>query len=443
MATPIELSYRPWPHQRRAHGCLKRFNCIIWHRRAGKTEFALNELILNAAKDRRRMPSYAYVAPKRNQGKTVAWDRLKTFARQIPGTTFNETELFCLLRNGAKIRIFGADDPDALRGIHLDGVILDEVADMKPRVWTEIIRPALSDHDRLGWAIFIGTPRGHDFLYKIFTQARQSPDDWFADLQRASETGVIAPDELKAARETMSPAQFAQEYECDFGASSSDSILTFEEVRAAIGLEVEEECYSEAARVLGVDVARFGEDSSCIIGRQGIWSGKPKLFRQLSTMELADQVARSIDMWGADACFIDAGGAGGGVIDRLHQLGYDMVIGVSFGAKPADAGAYRNKRVEMWARMATWIREGGSLDEDFPLDEIFAPKVDYRDAAGRMELESKASMRDRGVASPDVADALALTFASPVSPRFSDRGNGRVERNDTFAWMQEGWSPCA
>ena len=434
---PIELTYKPWTHQRRAHGMLKRFNCLIWHRRAGKTEFCLNELLLEAVRDSRPNPSYAYVAPKRNQGKTVAWDRLKAFCRQIPGTKFNETELYANLSTGAKIRIFGADDPDALRGIHLDGVVMDEVADMRPRVWTEVIRPSLSDKNRLGWAIFIGTPRGHDFLYKIFTQARTNEAEWFADLQRASDTGVISANELAAARATMSPAQFAQEYECDFGASADDAILTFDEVRDAVNREPPEvEAYDVSAKILGVDVARYGSDSSVIIGRQGQWSGRPKLFQQLSTMQMADQVARSIDTWDPDAVFIDAGGAGGGVIDRLCQLGYRGVMGIEFGSKPADVGAYKNKRVEMWARMATWIREGGCLDEDFPVDELFAPKVDFRDAGGRMNLESKSSMRDRGLPSPDVADALALTFACPVMPRSHEAfSSGRALTLNPLEWL--------
>lgn len=436
MAAPIELSYKPWAHQRRAHSLLKRLNCLIWHRRAGKTEFVLNELLLAAVKDTRPNPFYAYIAPKRNQGKTVAWDRLKAFARQIPGTVFNETELFSRFTNGAKIKLFGADDPDALRGLHFDGVILDEVADMKPRVWTEVIRPALSDKGRHGWAIFIGTPKGHDFLYKIYTQAVASPDEWFADLQPASRTGIISPQELAAAANTMSASQFAQEFECDFGASADDSILTYDEVLEAIGRETGENDFEDCAKILGVDVARYGSDCSVIIGRQGNWSGRPKRFNGLGTMELADQVARAIDNWDADACFIDAGGVGGGVIDRLRQLGYSMVYGVQFGARPSDAGAFRTKRVEMWARMATWIREGGALDEDFPIDELFAPKVDFRDAGGRMGLESKQDMRARGMPSPDVADALALTFALPVFPRAYQGHGGVAETLTDFDWME-------
>lgn len=413
----IELSYKPWSHQRRAHSLLKRKSCLIWHRRAGKTEFCLNELIIAAATSAWRDGSFAYVAPQRNQGKLIAWDRLKRFAAQIPGTVFNETELFARFTNGAKVRIFGADKPDALRGIHLDGCILDEIADMKPAVWTEIIRPAISDKDRLGWVIFIGTPKGHNFLYQIFTQARANPAEWFCDLQRASMTGVIDPKELADAKRDMPASKYAQEYECDFGASADDTIVTWEEVQAAINREAPEEGIDVSAKILGVDVARFGSDRSCIIGRQGAWSGQPKTFCQLSTMQLADQVARSIEEWDPDAVFVDAGGPGGGVIDRLNQLNYKCVIGIQFGSKAADAASYRNKRVEMWARMATWIREGGCLDEDFPSDELLVPKVDFRDAGGRMNLESKECIRSRGLASPDVADALALTFACSVAPK--------------------------
>jgi len=413
----IELSYKPWPHQRAAHAALKRFNVLIWHRRAGKTEFCLNELIIAAATSAWLDGSFAYIAPKRNQGKTVAWDRLKRFASQIPGVVFNETELCARFPNGAKIRIFGADDPDALRGIHLDGCILDEVADMKPRVWSEIIRPALSDKDRHGWAIFIGTPRGHNFLYKIFTLARANTVEWFCDLERASDTGVIDPKELAAAKSAMSPAQYAQEYECDFGASADDTIVSWDEAQSAVNRDAPEEGLDVSAKILGADVARFGSNRSCIIGRQGFWSGQPKCFCQYSTMQFADQVARSIDKWDPDAVFIDAGGLGGGVIDRLHQLNYRCVIGIQFGSKAADSAAYRNKRVEMWARMATWIREGGCLDDDFPIDELLVPRVDFRDAGGRMGLESKDSICSRGLSSPDVADALALTFACTVSPK--------------------------
>lgn len=418
----IKLDFKPRPYQADAHKNLKRFNVLVWHRRCGKTVFCLVELLYAALKCSYRDGFFAYIAPQRNQAKTVVWDRLKYYASAIPGVKYNETELCVSLPNGSKIRLFGADNPDALRGIHLDGAIMDEVADMRPRVWYEVIRPAISDVGREGWVIFIGTPKGHNFFYKLFVEARSQPDAWFSNLLRSSETGAISPSELAQARADMPAAQFAQEFECDFGASVDDSIVSFEDVLEAKGRVPHEDSYSMSAKVLGVDVARYGNDHSVIIGRQGVWSGRPKIFTKLSVMEFADQVARSISAWEPDAVFIDTGGVGGGLFDRLQQLGYNAV-GVEFGSRASDPGVYRNKRVEMWARMATWLREGGCLDEDFPEDELFAPRVDFKDAGGKMGLESKHVMRERGLPSPDVADALALTFAAPVMPRNLARAN--------------------
>jgi len=107
-----------------------------------------------------------YLAPYYRQAKQVAWDYLCYYARDIPGTKVNQSELRVDLLNGSRIRLAGAgDDPDALRGIYLDGVVLDEYADMSPRVWSEIVRPALVD--RKGWAIFIGTPKGRNHFWRL------------------------------------------------------------------------------------------------------------------------------------------------------------------------------------------------------------------------------------------------------------------------------------
>jgi phage terminase large subunit len=129
----------------------------------------------------------------------------------------NMSELWIELLNGARIRLFGADNPDALRGIYLDGVILDEYADMRPKVWGEIIRPLLAD--RKGWATFIGTPKGHNSFYDIWRSANDQPKDWFAQALRASNTGLIDAHELADAKRGMSDDQYEQEFECSFEAA--------------------------------------------------------------------------------------------------------------------------------------------------------------------------------------------------------------------------------
>jgi phage terminase large subunit len=158
---------------------------------------------------------YAYVAPFLAQAKEVAWEYLKRFAQPILADK-NESELWVELVNGARIRIHGADNPDRLRGSYLDGVVLDEYADMRPGVWGEVIRPMLAD--RSGWAVFIGTPKGRNEFFEICDRAERSPD-WFALTLRASETGILSASELDDAKLDMTPEQFAQEFECSFEAA--------------------------------------------------------------------------------------------------------------------------------------------------------------------------------------------------------------------------------
>lgn len=215
--TVIEL-YRPRPLQARLHRNLKRFNVLVAHRRFGKTVFCVNELIARAAANRLERPRYAYVAPLFTQAKDVAWEYLKRYTAPIPGASVHESELRVDLPGGGRIRLYGADNPDRLRGLYLDGVVFDEYAQIHPRLWAEVIRPALAD--RQGWAIFIGTPMGRNQLHGIYEQARRETD-WHAALFRASETGVIPVAELDAARRTMSDEQYAQEFECSFDAAVS------------------------------------------------------------------------------------------------------------------------------------------------------------------------------------------------------------------------------
>ena len=132
------------------------------------------------------------------------------------GASTHDTELRVDYPNGGQVRLYGADNPDALRGIYLDGIVLDEFADMDPRVWTEIIRPALAD--RQGWAVFIGTPKGRNAFFELWRRS-QSEQDWFSLMLKASETGLIPESELALAKRDLSEDQYAQEFECSFDAA--------------------------------------------------------------------------------------------------------------------------------------------------------------------------------------------------------------------------------
>lgn len=213
---PIVIPYAPRPLQRQVHDSLKRFNVLVCHRRFGKTVLAVNELIKSAALCKLPDPRCAYIAPYFAQAKTIAWDYLKQFTNVIPGVEKNEAELRVDLPGGARISLYGADNPDRLRGLYFDDVWMDEPADHPPRLWPEIIRPALSD--RKGRGSFIGTPKGRNEFWKLYNSAQADPD-WYAALFRSSETGVLDAGELADARKTMSAEQYDQEFECSFQAA--------------------------------------------------------------------------------------------------------------------------------------------------------------------------------------------------------------------------------
>ena len=409
------LPMRKWQRDCARLAAGKRFVVLALHRRAGKTELALKKLLDAAVKNRLELPLYFYVAPYLKQAKLIAWARLKQMVSpliKVGAVEVNESELYIKLStNGAVIRIFGADNPDAMRGVRLDGAVMDEVAQMKPEVWEEIIQPALSD--RRGWAWFIGTPKGINLFSELFFAASQR-DGWESARYTVYETEAIDADEVARLREAMSESAFAREYLCDFSAAGDDQVNSLTDVEDAARRYHPAKSQDYAPRIIGVDPARFGDDRSVIIRRQGLQAFDPVIYRGIDNMALAGHVASMIDEWRPDAVFVDAG-AGSGVIDRLRQVGHD-VVEVNFGGKPSDA-LYLNKRAEMWFLLRDWIRAGGAIPNDTGLKQDLAAPIYWYDSANRIQLEPKEAIKKRGLPSPDIADALALTFAYPVQKR--------------------------
>lgn len=212
----IIVSYVPRKIFLPYHARTERFSVGVAHRRAGKTVAKINELIKRAILLDKPEGRYAYIAPLFGQAKDVAWTYLKRYAEPLLASPPSESELRVDLLNGARIRLYGADNPDRLRGLYLDGVVLDEFADMHPAIWGEVIRPALSD--RQGWASFIGTPKGRNAFWEMYDRAKSDPE-WFTYILRASETGILPQTELEAARRDMTPEQYEQEFECSFEAA--------------------------------------------------------------------------------------------------------------------------------------------------------------------------------------------------------------------------------
>lgn len=219
----IDTGYEPRPLQDYIHSKLKRFNCLVCHRGFGKTILVINELIDQGLNCQQVDPTYAYLAPTYSQAERIAWDQLKRYTRNIPDVVYNETKLTCTIprpyRNDRiKIVLLGSENPDSIRGMHLNGVVLDEFAQMSPIVWGQIIRPALSN--KRGWAIFIGTPKGQNHFYDIYqTAVKNVSGDWYTQVFKASTSKVLPFDELRAMKAEMSDDEWEQEMECSFTAA--------------------------------------------------------------------------------------------------------------------------------------------------------------------------------------------------------------------------------
>ena len=219
MAT-VTIPYSPRPQFVPYHDRTERFCKIVAHRRFGKTVGCINDLIKAALTNTRNVPPprYGYVAPTYTQAKDVAWGYLKHFSAPIPGIQMSESELWVEYPNGARIRLYGADNYDRMRGLYFDGIVIDEPAQMDPRAWPEVIRPTLSDYQ--GWATFIGTPKGRDWFYKIDrAESGAELDGWYRLVLKASETRIITDDELTSLRAGLTDEQYAQEFECSFEAA--------------------------------------------------------------------------------------------------------------------------------------------------------------------------------------------------------------------------------
>jgi hypothetical protein len=208
----VEMDYCPRKVFEDFHDRKERWSVIVAHRRCGKTVLCINDLIYRALIDDKEDGRYAYVAPYFAQAKSIAFDYLVRFSKPVVAKV-NQSELWVELVNGARIRLFGADNPDTLRGLYLDGCVLDEYADMKPSIFGAVLRPLLAD--RKGWCTFIGTPKGHNSFWEVYNNATQDPS-WYVKVLRASQTGLLDKAELEDAAKTMTQDQYLQEFECDF-----------------------------------------------------------------------------------------------------------------------------------------------------------------------------------------------------------------------------------
>jgi hypothetical protein len=413
-ARHISLGYEPRKFMVPFHQRTQRFSCIVAHRRAGKTVGSLLDTIHRALKkpvgtDAR----YAFCGPTYSQIKDVVWSYLKEFTRPLPHTSIHEHDLRVTLLNGAMIRLYSLDSMayDRMRGLYLDGCTIDEYADCDPRALGEVIRPALSD--RRGWLSLIGTAKGRDAFYRVWREARKNPQDWYTARLRASETGVIPPDELEQMRRMMGPNEYARELECSFEVEGVDQLVPGYLIETAHTRTAPRD--PEQPTIFGLDVARYGDDRTVLVVREGNRLVDGRVWKNIDTMECANHVQALAATYRPRMICIDGVGVGGGVIDRLRHLGHTNVEDVNLGKLARDQRKFADLRAECYAKLVDWLKERGCFHENFPLtsdiEEDLTSLLYEIDHRGRMKVQSKDSLKKKGMPSPDVADAAVLTFA--------------------------------
>mgnify|MGYP003146231342 FL=1 len=219
----------------------------------------------------------------------------------------------------------------------------------------------------------------------------------------------------KIANFTGGEWQFKQEYPATpneaFQTSSEDSLI---QPQTVIKARTAKNIQKGNQLVIGVDPAHKGRDRTAIVFRDGRVQYKHEIFQGLDTMEVVGRIIQMINHYRPEKVFVDMGGIGAGIYDRLKELNYTrVVVGVNFGSKSDEADRYLNKRAEMWGKMGDWLKDQGGVkieDNDELHSDLIAPRYTF-DSQGRLKIEPKDEIKKRYLKSPDLGDALALTFA--------------------------------
>lgn len=211
--------YSPRAWAKPFHETDKRWMVLVVHRRAGKTTAAINYLQRSALS--KKGTNYAYIAPTYKMAKSVVWDIIKKYSSFIPGVEYRETDLTIVYPNRSKITLYGAENPDRLRGIGLSGVVFDEYGQQPNNIFTEVIRPTLIDNQ--GYAIWIGTPQGKNEFYRLY-EKRKDDSEWFVRHLTVTDTGIINIEEIENLRKTMSNEEYLQELYCSFDSATKGAV---------------------------------------------------------------------------------------------------------------------------------------------------------------------------------------------------------------------------
>lgn len=404
----------------------------VWPRRTGKDLVALNICVAKAIQ---RVGLYLYLGPLHTQTRQIVWlggtNEGKKFLDFIPPALVaaqRNSVMEIDLINGSMIKVVGSDQYDSLMGLNCMGAVFTEFSLQRPEAW-DFIRPMMAANG--GWALFNGTPRGLNHMYKMAQMAQRNPEWFYQELTR-DDTGVPTLEAIEAERRAgMRESLVQQEYYCSWTSSSETAFIPLDIISPTLkeDAKLDAKDYAHEPRILGCDVAYAAKGDKAVIAfRQGRKVHFMRWYKGMDNMAFANEIARYIRKVRPHAVFIDAG-RGEGVISRLEQLGFGhLVRGIHFGGKVYEEGL-SNMKALMWTRMMEWFLSPNKPDltgldfaeesnepvEEQLVTELSTP-MQIIDEKNNIKVEAKTSLRQRGYESPDLADALGLTFAEIVEP---------------------------
>ena len=297
-----------------------RFYMLNWHRRARKTTLGLNLLIREANTFDKRV--YLYVAPTYKMAKNIVWRDPNMLDRYLPKQCVkrkNETELFIEFDNGSILFVRGADDPDSLRGIDCDGVVLDEYSLMSRNVWEEGLRPIITQRaDR--WALFTFTPKGMNHCFDYWVKS-ENWDDWYRMYLPVSKSNLLPKEELAKAKKEMPIGTYQQEFECSF---LSQDLGVFRQIEQCIAGDFQPPV-DGFDYIIGLDVARtIDYNVLFVLNRQNKHIDYYARWNKTSWNLTRERVRAVAQRYNHALVVMDATGVGDPIVEDLMRRGVSL-----------------------------------------------------------------------------------------------------------------------
>lgn len=338
---------------------------------------------------------------------------------------------------GVEGRLWSAENPDAYAGVHnFDGVmvIFDEASGIDDSIWAVTSGFFTENTPNRFWLAFSNPRRNTGYFYEAFNSKRDFWATKIVDARTVEGTDKQVYEQIIAEYGPDSSQAHVEVYG-QFPNEGDDQFISIGVVDAAMKRQPYKD--ETAPIVIGVDPARFGADATVIAVRQGRDIVKLIRHRGDDTMTVVGHVIDAIEEFKPTLVNIDEGGLGAGVVDRLKEQRY-KIRGVNFGNKAKNPIMYGNKRAEIWGEMRDWLKSASVPNDRFLKSDLISPKM-KPDSRGTIYLESKKDMKARGLASPDAADAIALTFAFPVAHREAREGKQRTTRSMGYGTVSTSW----